>query len=157
MLLSFLQPVIVARLVFLKTNHKMPMLLHCIIKPCPVHYIQFLWWTSSVAIQYPELEISSQLSLFNINLWPLKSPLLIQNLLQNGLWYYMGPLYQNWDWIWHSPPFLLFFIWVTAFFLCIYSSLKHSTLLFFFFFKSSMLRVTCTNELAFIKQNVYRI
>lgn len=72
MLLSFLQPGIVARLSSLQIIYKIHMLVHCIMKPCPVHGIPFLWQISSIAIQYPEVEISNNLIPFNINLWPLK-------------------------------------------------------------------------------------
>lgn len=79
-MLSFLQPGIVARLTSLQTIYKIHMLVHCIIKPCPVHDILFLLQTSYTAIQYAEVEISNQSSLFNINLWIVKLLPLIWNL-----------------------------------------------------------------------------
>jgi len=66
------QPGIVARFTSLQIIYEIHVLVHCIIKQCHVYDKLFLLRISSTAIQYPEVEISSQLSLFSINLWILK-------------------------------------------------------------------------------------
>lgn len=60
MLLSFLQPGIAARLASLQIIYKIHVLVLCIVKLCPVRDTLFLWQISSIAIQYPEVEISNQ-------------------------------------------------------------------------------------------------
>lgn len=131
----------------------MHILVHYTIEPLPFYDILFLLQISCIAIPYPEGAISNQLSLFNIIWWILKSLSLIYIFLQNRLWYSTDLHIKD------ETEFDIFlsifrFLLLIGYF---YMFLPHETQPCLFFFKSSMQRVTCANELAFIKQNVYRI